>query len=197
MVDMESGRDRREELIDCCLDKLIEKGLYETSVKDLASAAGLNPGALYFHFSSKDEIVLACAEEAGLRIEKILILPVLECVDDTRHYVEMNVGKMADMAPLMKFFAQVCTTSRYREALQPGMERMKRRHREYARRIADQLQCPVEEVAPYLYACVALVSNRMVFGEDLYYVQPFQLIADGIQALRQKYKDNSGSPGIS
>ena len=65
--------DRRKEVINICLDLFIEKGLTATSTRDLSSALKLQNAGLYYYFESKDETVIACAEEAALRLENALI----------------------------------------------------------------------------------------------------------------------------
>lgn len=49
-----------------------EKGLGATSVSDLLSATGVKKGSLYFHFSSKEDIVLAALERAKEGFSEIM-----------------------------------------------------------------------------------------------------------------------------
>lgn len=69
--------DRKKEVINICLDLFIEKGLTSTSTRSLSSALKLQNAGLYYYFESKDEAVIACAEEAALRLEKCLIAPAM------------------------------------------------------------------------------------------------------------------------
>ena len=152
----------------------------------------IQSSALYYYFKGKDEIVIACAEEAGIRMENVLILPVLACIDDEAYYAAMIKEKMAEIVPMMKFFTQVCTTKEYREAMQPVMERLKKRHYEYAVEIAERFQCSPEEVAPYLCSCVAIVANYMIFGENFYFHEPIQLVTDAIREFCLRHQEKSG-----
>lgn len=186
MQNQRRNTNRQKEIIDICLTQFIENGLCNTSARDLAGALQMQPSGLYYHFKNKDEIVVACAEEAGIRLERILILPFLDFLDDTKNYTELLREKMTETIPMMHFFAQTCTTKEYRADMQPVMERLKERHKEYARQIAEKLECSSEEVMPYLCACVAVISNYMIFGEDFYYTQPFQLITEAIQKLKDQ-----------
>lgn len=61
--------DRRKEILNVCLDTFINKGLSETTVRDLSTALKLQSGGIYYWFKDKDEAVVACAEEAALRLE--------------------------------------------------------------------------------------------------------------------------------
>ena len=48
----------REKILDASLKLFSEKGIRETTVKDIAREVGITEGAIYRHFKSKDEIVL-------------------------------------------------------------------------------------------------------------------------------------------
>lgn len=70
--------DRKKEVLNACLDFFIEKGLSKTSTRDLGSAMKLQSSGMFYYFSSEDELIIACAEEATLRIEKILIATAIK-----------------------------------------------------------------------------------------------------------------------
>lgn len=186
MQNQTRNTERQKEIIDICLKQFIENGLFNTSARDLAGALNMQPSGLYYYFKSKDDIVVACVEEAGIELGDVLILPILDYIDDMDSYVTMAAERMEEMIPVMKFFTQACTMKEYRADMQPVLDRMKRRHSDYAARIAERLGCEKEELAPYLYACVAIVANYMIFGEEIYFHQPFELIANAIQDLKNR-----------
>ena len=49
----------REKILNTATQLLIQKGSEKTSMQDIAQTAGISKGAIYHHFKSKDEIVLA------------------------------------------------------------------------------------------------------------------------------------------
>lgn len=53
----------RERLMKLALKEFNKKGFDETSMRDLAQAAELSPGAFYYHFKSKEDVVQAFYEE--------------------------------------------------------------------------------------------------------------------------------------
>lgn len=176
---------RREEIIDVCLRTFIKEGLMRTSSRDLSNALNMQPSGLYYYFKSKDEVVVACAEEAAIRMEQVLINPVLRSLDNKNEIMDMTTLEVEEMAPMMRFFTQVCTTKIYREDMQSILDRLKKRHSEYAAEFARKLNCKPEEVAPYMYACVAIVSNYMIFGEEFYFQQPLQLLKEAVKRFRE------------
>lgn len=50
---------RREQLLQAALRLFSEKGYRETSTQEVARAAGLTKGALYFHYPSKEDLLVA------------------------------------------------------------------------------------------------------------------------------------------
>jgi AcrR family transcriptional regulator len=57
------GRAARDELLSAALRVFAERGYREASVDQIAAAAGYSKGALYWNFSSKEELLSALLEE--------------------------------------------------------------------------------------------------------------------------------------
>jgi AcrR family transcriptional regulator len=60
-------RDTREELLEAALAVFAERGYRDASVDEVAERAGYSKGALYWHFSSKDDLFYALLEERILK----------------------------------------------------------------------------------------------------------------------------------
>ncbi|HZS79047.1 MAG TPA: TetR/AcrR family transcriptional regulator [Ktedonobacteraceae bacterium] len=56
---------RREEIITAARDLFSRKGFHGTSMPDIAQAAGISTGLIYYIFPSKEDILLACCEEVA------------------------------------------------------------------------------------------------------------------------------------
>lgn len=156
---------KRRELLGLCLDCLIEKGLTAVTTKELCSAVQLQNGGIYYYFTSKDEIVLACAEEAINRIEQAALDVVFEDLNDIRHMME-HLGSMADkMSPTMRFLVSVCVSQEYGEKVKPSLVRLAARYPYYTRRIARLLGCSESEVEPFVHLSILAINNYMIFAE--------------------------------
>lgn len=59
---------RREQLIESAMEIFASKGYHETSMNDVALAAGVTKPVLYQHFDSKRDLYLALIDEAGSRL---------------------------------------------------------------------------------------------------------------------------------
>jgi AcrR family transcriptional regulator len=56
---------RRKEIITAARNLFSRKGFHGTSIPDIAQAAGISTGLIYYIFPSKEDILLACSEEVA------------------------------------------------------------------------------------------------------------------------------------
>src|SRR5680860_10222 len=57
------GREGRDELLSAALRVFARRGYRQAGVDEIAAAAGYSKGALYWHFSGKEDLLLALIEE--------------------------------------------------------------------------------------------------------------------------------------
>lgn len=176
--------DRKQEVINICLDLFIEKGLNSTTTRSLSRALKLQNAGLYYYFATKDEAVILCAEEAALRLENCLIAPAMRELSDLDGLMKRLRSRADEMAPTMRFFVSVCVSEQYKEDMKPVLDRLSERYEVYASRLAEKLGCDVSVVAPYLYTAITAVTNYMIFGEESYIIPQIELIKEQVAMLR-------------
>ncbi len=54
-----TARKRREQLVECAIDAIVELGFQGMSVGEVAQRAGVSKGVVSYHFAAKDDLVLA------------------------------------------------------------------------------------------------------------------------------------------
>lgn len=180
------NNERRKEVLDTCLDTFISNGLSETTVRDLSTALNLQSGGIYYWFKDKDEAVVACAEEAALRLENSLIFPALNDIKDPDQLMKRLQVRADEMRPTMKFFASVCALSKYEGRMQPVLVRLAERYERYAQRFAEELHCDFNEVAPYVYFAITTITDYMIFGEAKYIFPQIELIKTALKGFLQE-----------
>src|SRR2546423_10933605 len=57
------GREARDELLEAALRVFARRGYRQAGVDEIVAEAGYSKGALYWHFSGKEELLLALLEE--------------------------------------------------------------------------------------------------------------------------------------
>lgn len=157
--------ERRERAISACLDQFCNKGLYETTSRDLSKALKLQSGGMYQYFHTKDEAVLVCAEEAAFLLEKYLVKQSIKDIGNIDAMFDALLDRAEKLSHMMRFFAQVCSVPKYRAGMEPVLNRLTQRYKNYAQQLAKLLNCSLINIEPYFYICVTAISNYMIFGE--------------------------------
>jgi len=94
----------REQIVGNCLRLFAHRGLHATSIAEIASAAGLTKGAIYWHFESKDALfaaILALIKEEWQRT-------VVARVREARGAREKLEQLFANYAVLLTEHPEVC-----------------------------------------------------------------------------------------
>lgn len=63
-------RDSRRSILDAAAHIIRTKGAGAATLREIADAAGIKPGSIYYHFASKDEILAAVAEKGDFAPEQ-------------------------------------------------------------------------------------------------------------------------------
>ncbi len=66
----------REALLSTCLRLFAERGFASTSIDEIARAAGVTKGAMYWHFASKDDLFQAILDRIRSRWQEVVLQPV-------------------------------------------------------------------------------------------------------------------------
>jgi AcrR family transcriptional regulator len=72
---------RREQLLDVALEVFARNGYHDTSMNDIADAAGVTKPVLYQHFDSKRELYQALLDEVGTRLLSAIVRAAGEATD--------------------------------------------------------------------------------------------------------------------
>src|SRR5216684_1668811 len=69
--------NRRVRLLDAAAKLFSERGFHGTSMRDIAKAVDMLSGSIYYHFDSKDEMLLAVYEEGMRRVAETVDAAVI------------------------------------------------------------------------------------------------------------------------
>jgi TetR/AcrR family acrAB operon transcriptional repressor len=95
-IKAQKSQETREAILSACLKLFAKNGFVSTSVNDIARAAHITKGAVYWHFKGKDELFQAILDRIRIRWQEMVLRPVsvessavlrLECLFDC--YVEL------------------------------------------------------------------------------------------------------------
>lgn len=169
---------KRNAIINACLEQFVDKGLYATTSRDLSKALNLQSAGMYSYFENKDAAVIACAEQAALKLEQQLFAVTFNCLEKENVSLAPVKKLATQLSPMMRFFTQVCSTDKYEERMRPILKRLSQRYKTYVVRIAQITAQDVATVSPLVYIGITAVVNFMVYQEDNYIDPLLALIED-------------------
>ncbi|MBA3281588.1 MAG: TetR/AcrR family transcriptional regulator [Acidimicrobiia bacterium] len=79
--------ERRRQLLDVALHSFAQRGFHDTSMNDVAEAAGVTKPVLYQHFASKKALYRELVDDLGAGLEGAIVAAVAEA-DGPRQQVE-------------------------------------------------------------------------------------------------------------
>ena|SRR5262245_25486136 len=86
----------RERILDIALDLFIRKGYAETSLREIAAELGFSKAALYYHFESKQDILLALHMRGHHLTDDLL--PMLQAETDAGDLWERLIDRLIGLA---------------------------------------------------------------------------------------------------
>lgn len=89
------ARERRQQLLDVALDVFSGTGFHETTMDDIAAAAGVTKPVLYQHFTSKRSLYLHLVDDVGQRMARSITVKTSD-TDSPRKQVESGVAAYFD-----------------------------------------------------------------------------------------------------
>jgi AcrR family transcriptional regulator len=92
-----SASARREQLLDTAVHVFARRGFHDTSMNDVAEAAGVTKPIVYLHFASKRELFLALLDEVGRRLVDRVTKAAADAAD----------GRAQTLAGFRSYFAWV------------------------------------------------------------------------------------------
>jgi AcrR family transcriptional regulator len=134
-------KERREgtirKILDAATDTLIDNGYAEASVQRICDRAGVSQGALFRHFPSREDLMVAVGEDVGARIleayrKKVAKhTSIVDAVEVIRHACRSRIN-----AAWYELQLAARTNEHLREALEP----VSRRYYEHIIEMARELK---------------------------------------------------------
>jgi AcrR family transcriptional regulator len=134
--------NRREDLLRVCARLFREKGFDGTSIRDISQAAGMHSGSPFYHFETKQEMLVAVMEqglEEGLKhleaVAALKLSPAEKFRKLVRAHLETICGEGRDFIPVMLYDWRSLTPANRRRVIA-----LKDRYDALWQKVTDELQ---------------------------------------------------------
>lgn len=126
-------------MLDAAIQAIADRGYAQTSVSDVARAAGMSKGAVHYHFESKEDLIaqvaLYCSAEMQERVDQAWDAALEPTEKISRALCEMR-SFARDRGPVMRVFAALLAQGVHDEKLRATLQAMFEANR---RRVAEQI----------------------------------------------------------
>lgn len=158
----EGDHGRRAIILNTAAKLFAEKGFDRTSMRDIASHAGLLPGSVYHHFTSKAELFLITHKEGFKAVMKQLRDATSEGTDPWERLTKalsVNIDCMVgDSTPLQRLTGQSLAMNDHPE-LRGQLKPYRKAHEDVIRQLIDDLPLPEDSDRTLLRLTLLGASN--------------------------------------
>lgn len=133
--------NRKTELLRVCARLFREKGFDGTTIRDISGAAGMHSGSPFYHFPTKQEMLLAVMEQGlteGLRKSEAVLAERLPPDEKFRRLVRVHLGTILeegnDFIPVLLYDWRSLTPANRRRVIA-----LKDRYDELWQKLLDEL----------------------------------------------------------
>lgn len=176
---------KKKEILEKSLKCFVENGLTKTTFSVLVKHIEIPRSLVYYYFQSKDELVIACAEEAAKRLEDDLMTVAVKNIKNLDDMFEKLQSRAFKNAPLMKFLASVASSVYYGDKIKPALKAFAGRYDKYAEQIATKLDISIDVIRPLVYITILSMTNYMIFEEET-------MLVPLIEEIKTEFYRNTG-----
>jgi TetR/AcrR family acrAB operon transcriptional repressor len=190
----EDAEETRHQLLEAAQRVFAEKGVSRTSLQDIAQAAGVTRGAIYWHFKNKAELFNAMMDSAILPMEQTMqqmghdaaqdpLVELERAMLQTMHSIESDARTRAifEVATLKVEYVDelLAVKQRHVTCYENGTRQMQRSLEDAAARRAITLGMPAAMAAQGLHALMVGLIHTWVLSPSA-----FKLVAVSQVAIR-------------
>lgn len=120
-----AAQQTRQDIFEAALTLFHDRGYSRTTLQEIARAAGVTRGAIYWHFKDKVDLFIELKNDieasSGMRLEDLLLLPV-ETLDDLLEGLRRFFRNLEQDRRFRTYFKTVLFRTEFTEELRPLLE---------------------------------------------------------------------------
>jgi AcrR family transcriptional regulator len=188
---------RREQIIDAALRVMISNGVYNTTTRKIAEAAGVNVATLHYHFHNKEEIIFSAMAQLASSYRDTLSARftqpqnLQDRIDDLLWFIWGEIKQAPREQLVLQEMTLYALRVSHAEHLAAQKEReIKSLYSESLRNCRDvgpDDEPQIEELTDFIYACfVGILNQWLATSDQSSLVQTTRNLIEAAQALACK-----------
>lgn len=176
-------RDIKKEILDKCFDYLTEKGLEQSSVKNLCEETGISSGSIYYWFKDRDEMISDCAKYGlGKVLAKMFDYALLNS-DDLMFLLNKFSDEVMKYSKELRFVYQVVMSEKYGQDMRELAHTLRKNYDIYGMKLSEKMNIPYEILRPYVYMFISSILNYVVWEDYELMQTEFECICRSVEKL--------------
>lgn len=105
-----ASRDTRQRVLTAALEEFVARGYHSASIEAIAARAGMTKGAVYYHFSDKEDLALDLQRDLWDRLghqAQRAVDPLASASDNLKGALRTFLGELSDL-DAARFFLRDC-----------------------------------------------------------------------------------------
>jgi AcrR family transcriptional regulator len=183
--------NRRVQLLDAAARLFSERGFHATSMRDIAKAVDMLSGSIYYHFESKEGMLLAVYAEGARRVGEAVDTAIAGENDPWKRLEAASAAHLSSLSFVHRDYAQVMirTLPEDAEGISSELRNIRRDYEAKFRRLVEDLPLPADVDRHYLRL---MLMGALNWSHVWYHAggdQPEVVANRFIAALRRKPAD--------
>jgi TetR/AcrR family transcriptional regulator, cholesterol catabolism regulator len=185
--------NRRVQLLDAAARLFCQRGFHATSMRDIAKSAAMLSGSIYYHFSSKQEMLLAVYAEGARRIGELVDAAIARETDPWKRLEAASTAHLNALHITHRDYAQVMIRTLPQEAdgIEAQLRDIRRDYEARFRRLVDALPLPPDVDRHYLRLMLIGALNWSHVWYKPGGERPETIAKAFIQSLRRRAENGS------
>lgn len=154
-----------EKILSKTFSFLVECGLESVTIRDLCRGTGLVQGSLYYWFGDKNAIICESAEYGLQKVTDEIFKYVFDSINDLPRFFSECLDHFAKYKKELRFVYQMAASPIYGKKIRKDGKYFKQMYNEYAQRLAEILNCDVEEIRPIVYLFISAICDFAIWED--------------------------------
>lgn len=172
----ESRQVKKRQMLECCLELFVKKGLENTSLNDLTAYCNTYKAAFYNYFTSKDDIVIESAklymDQLKYKLQNILHKPPKTLCEA----LKMGFELFKEDKKFFRYIYQVISSPKYGENCRAQLTEIYTQYTDLSFALSEKYNLDPETIRPYYLLYVGTIhdyclwENEKLVDEKLTYI---------------------------
>lgn len=154
-----------DEILELSFKYLMEHGLENTSIRDLAQETGMSLGSIYYWFEDKEDFVVNSVKYGLIKSSTRIFREAFQQINNFDGFIDCVMKLVKEDQGSLRLVYQAATSPTYGDRIRKNAEPLNVTYSEYIELLSKNIGASYEEVRPIVYMFIATVLDYVVWDD--------------------------------